>query len=68
MPFLLSAILVAFALYIRMRLQETPLFQRMKEQGKTTTNTGTWAKDSFSGNKVGIILLVLIGMTTENRP
>ena len=62
-PFLLSAILVAFALYIRMRLQETPLFQRMKEQGQTTRTTGTWAKDSFSGNKVGIILLVLIGMT-----
>src|SRR5881227_2978444 len=35
LPFLLSLILVAGALYIRMKLQETPLFQRMKEQGKT---------------------------------
>ncbi len=62
-PFLLSAILVAGALYIRMRLQETPLFQRLKAGGQTTRNTASWAKDSFSGNKVGIILLVLVGMT-----
>ena len=34
-PFLLSAILVVLALYIRLRLQETPLFARLKEQGKS---------------------------------
>jgi len=62
-PFLISALLVAFALYIRLRLQETPLFQRLKDAGQTATGTGSWARDSFSGNKVGIILLVLIGMT-----
>ncbi len=62
-PFLFSAILVLFALWIRLRLQETPLFQRLKDAGQTTKNTGSWAKDSFSGNKVGIILLVLLGMT-----
>jgi MFS family permease len=62
-PFLISALLVAFALYIRLRLQETPLFQRLKDTGQTNTNTGSWARDSFGGNKVGVILLVLIGMT-----
>ncbi len=62
-PFLLSAVLVGFALYIRLKLQETPLFQRLKASGKTTTTTGSWARDSFSGNKIGVILLVLIGMT-----
>jgi MFS family permease len=62
-PFLLSLILIAGALYIRLRLQETPLFQQLKTRGQTTRNTSSWAKDSFSGNKVGIILLVLIGMT-----
>src|SRR5438128_2932611 len=62
-PFLLSAVLVVFALYIRLKLQETPLFQRLKDTGQTTKNTGSWARDSFSGNKVGVILLVLIGMT-----
>jgi len=62
-PFLLSAVLVGFALYIRLKLQETPLFQRLKDTGQTTKNTSSWARDSFSGNKVGVILLVLIGMT-----
>jgi len=62
-PFWLSAVLVVGALYIRARLQETPLFQQIKAAGQTARNTTDWAKDSFSGNKVGIILLVLIGMT-----
>jgi MFS family permease len=62
-PFLISFILVGGALYIRMRLQETPLFQVLKERGRTARNTSSWARESFSGNKVGIILLVLIGMT-----
>src|SRR5438874_7923162 len=63
LPFLLSAVLVGFALYIRLKLRETPLFQRLKDSGKTTTSTSSWARDSFSGNKVGVILLVLFGMT-----
>jgi MFS family permease len=62
-PFLISALLVAFALYIRLRLQETPLFQRLKDTGQTAADTGSWARDSFGGNKIGVILLVLIGMT-----
>src|SRR5919204_603665 len=62
-PFLFSAVLVGFALYIRLKLQETPLFQRLKDTGQTTKTTGSWARDSFSGNKIGVILLVLIGMT-----
>ncbi|MCC7105412.1 MAG: MFS transporter [Chloroflexi bacterium] len=62
-PFLISVFLVAGALYIRMRLQETPLFSRLKAQGQTSTTTSHWAKESFGGNRVGIILLVLIGMT-----
>src|SRR5437899_3222601 len=62
-PFLISAILLAIAIYIRMRLQETPLFARLKARGETTTNTSTWAKESFSGRKVGTIALVLIGLT-----
>jgi MFS family permease len=62
-PFLISAILVGGALYIRARLQETPLFQRIKDRGQTAKNTAGWARDSFSGNKIGVILLVLFGMT-----
>ena len=62
-PFLISAILLAVAIYIRMRLQETPLFARLKAKGETTKNTATWAKDSFGGKKVGTIALVLLGLT-----
>src|SRR5215212_730134 len=38
-PFLISIILVGGALYIRLRLQETPLFQLLKDRGQTTKNT-----------------------------
>jgi MFS family permease len=62
-PFLFSAVLVGFAVWIRLKLQETPLFQRLKDSGETTKDTGSWARDSFGGNKVGVILLVLFGMT-----
>ena len=62
-PFLISALLLALAIYIRMRLQETPLFARLKARGETTKNTASWAKDSFSGRKIGTIALVLLGLT-----
>jgi MFS family permease len=35
-PFMLSAILVLLAAYMRLRLRETPLFARLQEQGKAT--------------------------------
>ncbi len=62
-PFWLSAVLVAIALYIRIRLRETPLFARLKASNQTVTGAGNWAKESFSGRKVGTILLVLLGLT-----
>ncbi len=62
-PFWISAVLVVIALFIRIRLRETPLFARLKEQKKVVTGAGNWASESFSGRKVGTILLVLIGLT-----
>jgi MFS family permease len=62
-PFLIGAILLAVALYIRIRLRETPLFARLKASKQTVTTTGNWARESFSGRKVGTILLVLLGLT-----
>jgi MFS family permease len=60
-PFLLSAILVAIALYIRLRLRETPLFTRLKDSGQSSK---TPLRDSLgSGKNWGLILLALIGMT-----
>ena len=62
-PFLISFVLLAIAIYIRIRLQETPLFARLKARRETVTSTGSWARESFSGRKIGTIALVLLGLT-----
>lgn len=62
-PFLLSVVLLGVALYIRMRLQETPLFARLKARGETAANTGAWAQQSLNGRNLRTILLVLLGLT-----
>jgi MFS family permease len=62
-PFIISFVLLAIALYIRVRLQETPLFARLKARGETAKSTADWAKHSFSGRKIGTIVLVLLGLT-----
>ena len=33
-PFLVSVVLLVFSVYIRLKLNETPIFQKMKEEGK----------------------------------
>jgi MFS family permease len=60
-PFLLSFILVAMSIYIRLRLRESPLFARLKDQGKSSKAP---LKDSF-GNRRNwkLILLALFGAT-----
>src|SRR5882762_586246 len=62
-PFWISAVLVILALYIRIKLQETPLFARLKQAKQTVTGAGNWASEAFSGRKVGTIALVLLGLT-----
>jgi MFS family permease len=60
-PFLLSAVLVAIALFIRARLKETPLFTRLKSAGMSSTSP---VKDSLgSGRNWGLIALALFGAT-----
>jgi MFS family permease len=60
-PFLLSFFLVAIALFVRVRLQETPLFSRLKAAGNSSASP---VKDSLgSGRNWGLILLVLFGAT-----
>src|SRR5438477_5997532 len=44
LPFLLSIVLVIISIIIRMRMQESPLFKRLKEEGKTSANP---LKESF---------------------
>ncbi|MBP9211418.1 MAG: MHS family MFS transporter [Bacteroidetes bacterium] len=61
LPFLLSIVLVVFSYFIRMRLQESPLFSRMKAAGKTSTNP---LKDAFSSKENWkIMALALFGAT-----
>jgi MFS family permease len=60
-PFLISAVLVVLSGYIRLRLEESPLFTKLKEQGKTSANP---ALESFgTGKNWKLVLLALFGAT-----
>jgi MFS family permease len=61
LPFLLSLVLVVGSYIIRARLHESPLFLKMKAEGKTSKNP---LKESF-GNKENLkmVLLALFGAT-----
>jgi MFS family permease len=60
-PFLVSFLLVAIAIYIRLQLQETPIFAEIKAKGQMTRNP--WKEAFLSSNikYVGIATIVLIG-------
>jgi MFS family permease len=60
-PFILSAALVALALFIRLRLQETPLFTRLKDSGRSSTSP--WRESFGDPANRRLILLALFGMT-----
>jgi MFS family permease len=60
-PFILSAVLVVFALIIRLRLQETPLFTRLKAEGRSSTSP--WRESFGDPANRKLILLALLGMT-----
>jgi len=60
-PFVFSVILLAFSVYIRLKLQESPVFQKMKSEGKASKAP---LRDSFlryPNNKY--VLLALMGAT-----
>ena len=60
-PFLLSSVLVVFAAYIRLKLAESPLFARLKEQGRASDNP---ARDTYgSGRNWSLMALALFGFT-----
>jgi MFS family permease len=61
LPFLMSIFLVIVSIVIRMKMSESPLFNKLKEEGKTSTNP---LKESF-GNKANMkmVLLALFGAT-----
>jgi len=58
-PFWLSILLVIISIYIRLKMKESPLFSKLKSEGKTSVNP---LKESFShkGN-FKMVLLALFG-------
>jgi MFS family permease len=60
-PFLLSGILLAVSIWIRLSLNESPVFQRMKEEGKTSKRPLSEAFAEWSNAKIA--LLALFGAT-----
>src|SRR6266478_7870771 len=60
-PFLVSSVLLVFSIYIRLRLQESPVFQKIKSEGQTSKAPLTESFANWSNLK--IVLLALIGAT-----
>jgi MFS family permease len=60
-PFLVSVILLAVSVYIRLKLQESPIFAELKAQGRTSKAPLTESFANWSNGK--IVLLALLGAT-----
>ena len=60
-PFWFSVILLAFSVYIRLKLEESPVFTRMKNEGKGSSAPLTDSFMKYPNNKY--VLLALIGAT-----
>jgi MFS family permease len=60
-PFLISFVLLGISLYVRLRMRESPLFLRMKAEGKASKNP---IKESFT-NPVNLryVVVALFGAT-----
>jgi MFS family permease len=59
-PFLVSILLVGVSVYIRLRMNESPLFAKLKEEGATTSNP---LKESFARKaNLKMVLLALFGV------
>ena len=60
-PFLVSIFLVIVSVYIRLRMKESPLYAKLKTEGKTSTNP---LKESFAHrSNLKMVLLALFGAT-----
>ncbi len=61
-PFLVSFLLVAIAIWIRLKLQETPIFQELKAKAQMTTNP--W-KEAFLSRNIKYVLIASIVVIGE---
>lgn len=57
-PFLVSVLLLGISVWIRLRLNESPVFQKMKDEGKSSKAPLTEAFANWSNAKIVIIALV----------
>ena len=57
-PFLLSVVLLGISVWIRLRLNESPVFQKMKDEGKGSKAPLTEAFANWSNAKLVIIALL----------
>src|SRR6266567_3602375 len=57
-PFLLSLVMVAIAIYIRLQLQETPIFQAIKAKGQTAANP--WREAFLSENIKYVVIASIV--------
>jgi MFS family permease len=60
-PFLVSVLLLIFSVYIRLQLNESPVFQKMKAEGKGSSAPLTDSFLRYPNNK--FVLLALLGAT-----
>jgi MFS family permease len=60
-PFWASLILLVFSVYIRLKLHESPVFQKMKAEGKGSRSPLTDSFFKYPNNK--FVLLALLGAT-----
>ncbi len=61
-PFILSLFMVAIAIYIRLRLQETPIFQDIKAKGQISTSP--W-REAFLSSNIKYVLIASIVVIGE---
>ena len=57
-PFLVSVVLLGISVWIRLRLNESPVFQKMKDEGKGSKAPLTEAFANWSNAKIVIIALI----------
>jgi MFS family permease len=60
-PFLVSALLVGVSIIIRLKMHESPMFAKLKSEGKTSKNP---LKESFTNKEnLKMVLIALFGVT-----
>ncbi|HEU0162557.1 MAG TPA: MFS transporter [Rhizomicrobium sp.] len=61
LPFLLSGVLLGVSLWIRLKLNESPVFQKLVKEGKTSKRPLT---DAFADRRnLKLVILALVGLT-----